>query len=87
MSLRKFCLFSVFAVAAVNMAFGQGGGTGTILGTVVDATGAVLPNAKVTVTSAATGLAYHTTTSSSGDYNAPSLNPGPYSVEVGGAGI
>jgi hypothetical protein len=86
MLLRRVCLLGVLAVAAVN-ALGQGGGTGTILGTVVDGTGAVLPNAKVTVTSAATGLAYHTETSSSGDYNAPSLNPGPYSVEVEAPGF
>jgi hypothetical protein len=87
MSLRRVCLFCVLAAAAVNMAFAQGGGTGTILGTVIDSTGAALPNAKVTVTSAATGLAYRTATGSSGDYNAPSLNPGVYSVEVEAAGF
>jgi hypothetical protein len=82
MSLSKICVLCTLAIVSVNIALGQGGGTGTVLGTVTDATGAVLPNAKVTVTSAATGLAYHTSTSSSGDYNAPSLNPGPYSVQV-----
>ena len=60
--------------------FGQAGATGTILGTVTDSTGAVVPNVKVTVTNTATGVPFVTKTSSSGDYQAPSLLPGTYSV-------
>jgi hypothetical protein len=65
---------------AVPAAFGQAGATGTILGTVTDSTGAVIPNVKVTVTNTATNLPFVTRTSSSGDYLAPSLIPGSYSV-------
>jgi hypothetical protein len=75
MSLRMVCLFCVFAVATVNMAFGQTGATGTILGTVTDSTGAVLPNFKVTVTNTATNAAFNTESNSAGDYNAPALDP------------
>ena len=49
-SEKGIFLFCIFAVASVNMALGQVGATGTILGTITDSTGAVLPNVKVTVT-------------------------------------
>jgi hypothetical protein len=62
--------------------YGQAGATGTILGTVTDSTGAILPNVKVTVTNTATNVAFTTVTSSSGDYFAPSLIPGTYSVSA-----
>ena len=86
MSLRRVCLFCVFAVATVNMAFGQVGATGTVLGTVTDSTGAVLPNVKVTVTNTATNAAFNTESNSAGDYNAPSLPPGSYTASAEGTG-
>jgi hypothetical protein len=61
--------------------------TGTILGTVTDSTGAVLPNVKVTVTNTATNVPFRTITSSSGDYLAPALNPGTYSVSAEAKGF
>ncbi len=87
MSLRRVCLFCVFAVATVNMAFGQVGATGTVLGTVTDSTGAVLPNVKVTVTNTATNAAFNTESNSAGDYNAPSLPPGSYTASAEMAGF
>lgn len=65
---------------AAPVVFGQAGATGTILGTVTDSTGAVIPNVRVTVTNTATNMPFVTTTSSSGDYQAPSLIPGSYAV-------
>ena len=47
MLLRRVCLFCVFAVATVNMAFGQTGASGTVLGTITDTSGAILPNVKI----------------------------------------
>ena len=87
MSLRRVCLFCVFAVATVNMAFGQAGATGTILGTITDSTGAVLPNVKVTVTNTATNATFNTESNSAGDYNAPALDPGSYTVSAQIAGF
>ena len=55
---------------------------GTILGTVEDATGAVVPNAKVTVTEKATGFSRDTVTDVSGNYSVPSIPLGSYSVKV-----
>ncbi len=60
----------------------QAGATGKILGTVTDSTGAIVPNATVTVTNVETGARVRLKTSSAGDYQAPSLNPGSYSVSV-----
>ena len=60
--------------------FAQGGATGTILGTVTDPSGAVVPNAKITVTNTATKISFQTVTNSAGDFNAPALNPGTYTV-------
>src|SRR6202046_1353134 len=71
-----------FLLFATNATFGQAGATGAILGTVTDSTGAVIPNAKVTINNVATNVPFITTTSSSGDYLAPSLGPGSYSVSA-----
>ncbi len=56
--------------------------TGSIVGTVRDATGAVVPGAKVTVSDVDKGTAFVTSTSSSGDYVASPLRIGRYSVTV-----
>lgn len=80
MPLRRTILCSVLAMAAANVAFGQAGATGSILGTVTDSTGAVLPNVKITVINTATNAAFNTESNSAADYNAPSLNPGSYTV-------
>ncbi len=84
---RRICLVWVLAVVAVSMAFGQTGATGTILGTITDSTGAVLPNVKVTVTNTATNAAFNTESNSAGDFNAPSLQPGSYRVSAQATGF
>src|SRR5712692_1039302 len=55
---------------------------GTILGTVSDASGAVVPDASVTITNTATNQATHFSTSASGYYEAPLLRIGTYTVTV-----
>jgi hypothetical protein len=76
----RFSLVLIILLATAGKMFGQAGATGTILGTVTDSSGAVLPNVKVTVTNTATNVSFKTTSGSAGDYNAPSLNPGTYIV-------
>jgi len=49
---------------------------------VTDQTGAVVPNAKVTVTSPSTGVSQSTQTTSSGTYIFPNLLVGTYTVDV-----
>ena len=73
------CLL-VFVSAVLS--FAQGGTGGTILGTVVDASGAVVANADVTITNTATNVARPTKTTESGDYTFPYLTPGVYKVSV-----
>src|SRR2546426_9992861 len=82
---RRFVLLLVLVPVLVlaatfsSRAFGQAV-TGTILGTVTDATGAVIPGATVTLTHTATGRARTVQTDSSGEYTAPSLPTGQYTV-------
>lgn len=76
-------LFVILAFGAVAARLSaQAGATGTVVGTVTDATGAFIPNANVTVKNTQTGAVVRTSTSSSGDYQASSLNPGTYSVSA-----
>ncbi len=82
MNRFRLGLLMILLLAASCRMYGQAGATGTILGTVTDSTGAILPNVKVTVTNTATNVPFTTVTSSSGDYFAPSLIPGTYSVSA-----
>src|SRR5216684_2476394 len=60
--------------------------TGSVVGTVTDASGAVVPNAKVTITGP-TGQTIHATTSGSGSYSSGALIPGVYTVRVEAKGF
>lgn len=53
---------------------------GRILGTVTDSSGAVVPGATVVVTNSATGVSRSLKTGSAGEYVAPNLEPGPYTI-------
>jgi hypothetical protein len=75
---RKIRLLFLLAAASLA-AFAQ---TATILGTVTDNTGAVVPSATVTVTNTAIQNQRVLQTNSSGNYIAPDLLIGPYSVRV-----
>src|SRR5215475_1768085 len=56
--------------------------TGALAGAVTDATGAVVPNAMVTLTNKETGATRTVETNSEGLYSAPSLPAGEYEVKV-----
>ena len=92
--MRKFSyLFGALAllvacIAATSLAFGQATTqSGSISGTVADQSGAVVPNAKITITNEGTGQAVNLTSSSSGAYNSGPLSPGAYTVRVDAAGF
>ena len=61
--------------------------TGTIAGTVTDATGAVTSGAKVTATNTATGITTTSVSTAAGLYTVPNLQPGPYTVTVEAPGF
>jgi len=56
--------------------------TGDLQGTVTDATGAGVANAKVTLKSLRTGATRVLTTSPTGEFSAPQMEIGDYSVAV-----
>ena len=62
-------------------AYGQAN-TGTILGTVTDPSGAVVPGAMVTATNVATGISKEFETNADGSYRIGYLIPGTYEVSV-----
>ena len=56
--------------------------TGTILGSITDSTGAVMPGATVTLTNTGTGLVRVVVTDANGEYTAPSLPTGTYALKA-----
>jgi hypothetical protein len=62
--------------------YGQSTTSGDIAGVVTDATGAVVPNAKIVVTNSDTGVTQTLTSGSNGGYRAPLLKPGVYKITV-----
>src|SRR5215510_6364734 len=61
--------------------------TGSIEGSVTDATGAVIPGATVTITEKATGRVITLTTHESGHFEARALPPGQYTVRIAQQGF
>lgn len=68
-------------------AFAQTGGEGGIQGTVTDSTGAAIPNATVTVTNNATGVATKRETTGAGLYTISPILPGTYTVTTTAQGF
>ena len=61
--------------------------TGTIVGTVTDATGATVPNAHVTIVLVGQSLEHAAITNESGNFTEPDLPSGTYSVTVAAPGF
>ncbi len=80
--LRQFvtaCLIVLAPLSLAGTASAQAV-TGTILGTVADTTGAVLPGVSVTVKQTETGFTRTLTSDSNGEYTAASVPTGTYTV-------
>jgi hypothetical protein len=60
---------------------------GTISGTVYDESGAVIPNATVSIRNKATGVERQLTTGADGTFSAPALPAGEYEVTGGMSGF
>jgi hypothetical protein len=75
----EYVLFAFFAFCTTLLAQVI---TGQITGRVVDPSGAVVVNASVVVRNTQTGVGQKATTTESGYYTAPNLQPGLYSVTV-----
>jgi len=71
-------------LAGLPFAFGQ---EATILGTVTDPSGSVVPNVTITITHVETGEVRSSVTNSTGQYVAPGLTIGHYNVSAKAAGF
>ena len=83
--------FMRYAIAAVLV---MGGGfihaqtsQGRILGRLTDPSGAVVANARITITNTATGVTRNLNTTGAGEYAAPNLDPGTYTVTAEASGF
>src|SRR5690348_13975377 len=77
----KLCILLVFALMALQAA-GQSVVTGDAVGTVTDPSGAVVPGARVTLTSSDTAATQSVVTGTNGFYRFPLLKPGQYTLVV-----
>ena len=77
---RTFLLF-FFLLAFASSTLAQKD-TGSIVGTVKDSSGALIPDAKITVTETEKGTTFVTSSDTSGEYVASPLNVGRYKVTV-----
>jgi Carboxypeptidase regulatory-like domain len=88
MSHKRLLGFVVCMLCAVTTAWAQGGATGAISGTVQDASGAAVANARVSIIREATGQSVREVTADSGGlFTAPLLPVGTYAVQVTAAGF
>src|ERR1700688_2777953 len=82
-TMIPFLIFFVCVLIAAAPTLAQSTtATGSIQGTLTDSTGAVVPNAKMTITNKDTGESFGVTTSSAGTYNSGGLVPGEYTVRA-----
>src|ERR1700704_170298 len=79
----------IFAGAAllVSALWGQTAGTGTLVGTISDSTGAIIGGAKVIVVNSETAFTSETTASAEGAYYVPYLSPGVYRLTIETSGF
>src|SRR5678815_1570382 len=77
--LTLICCFSITAFAQSDR--------GTLVGTIKDPNGAVVSDAKVTVTNIDNGEVREITTSGDGNYQFPELKAAPYKITVAATGF
>jgi len=78
---------TVFLLLSAPLAWAQTAGEGTLQGTVTDPSGAAIPNATVTATDVATGIATSRSTTSDGYFSIAPLPVGNYTVAVTAKGF
>jgi len=87
-SLSRLLVFGVAILALTVAAFGQGGATGAITGTVQDPSGAVVAHAEVQITNQDTNMLERTVqTGPDGSFTAPLLPVGTYRLNIHASGF
>ena len=79
--LRSICVLCALLLLTAGFGYSQAVNA-TLLGTVTDSSGAIVPNAKVTVTEVNTGVNRSGQTNESGNYTFPDMAPGQYAITV-----
>jgi hypothetical protein len=74
---------SVFSCGMIHAQYENG----SLVGTIRDASGAPVANAKVKITNTATAISTETKTNGAGEYDVPSLRVGTYTVDASSAGF
>ena len=89
MKKRLYVYLTILALALLSAgsAFAQATASGTILGTVIDQSQAVVPGAEVVITSKATGEKRTAATNGEGNYRVDLLSAGAYTVKVSKVGF
>src|SRR5260370_1663263 len=82
------CVFvlAVIGILGTGQAYAQVAGA-TLTGTVKDSSGAVIPNAQISITDLATSVSRGVSSNAAGLYTAPNLSPGNYEVRVTSTGF
>ncbi len=78
--LRQVLIVLAIAIACAPAMLAAQSVSGTILGTVTDSSGSVIPNAKVTIVNEGTGLTRTVQSDANGEFTAPQLPTGHYTV-------
>ena len=85
---RLAALLFVLSLPLFPVASAQSGGSSTsVTGTVVDTTGAVVPNAGVEIRNPVSGFNRTTTTDNAGKFSIPNVPFNPYHLAVNGSGF
>jgi hypothetical protein len=80
-------LFALCSLASIQAAAQTAGNSGTVSGTVTDATGAIIPNATVTLSNAVSGLNRTVKADAAGHYQFSNLPLNPYNLSVSAPGF
>jgi hypothetical protein len=84
--LLRFLAMVGLSCVLIRPMYGQVAG-GTFSGTVTDASGAVVPQARISIKNVATDISTTTLTNSEGLYSAPNLLPGEYELTISATGF
>src|SRR5260370_11879262 len=84
--LRTICIVCALLLVTAGFGYSQAVNA-TLLGTVNDSSGEVVPNVKITVTEVNTGVNRSGQSNESGNYTFPDLAPGQYMVTVESSGF
>ena len=81
------CKFLFTVLSLVSVAFAQTTGTATVVGSVTDNTGAIVPGATINLVNNETKFSYNGVTNAEGGYYVPNLSPGTYILTIQAQGF